>query len=380
MRSIEMGGVQKVILDVLKHLPKDKFDLTLMVNLYQGELREQIPKDIKLIKICSGKEDFGNIDFFIKFRLALRRIKLAVLEKFPSLLRVLYYKDNYAIEVASGRSELEQVLVSARKNTKKLAWVHWEFSHEPKVNKSDYIIQLLKKFDHIIFCSANVQNQIKEIYQVKYPSTSVFHNVIHPKEIIEKVQQPVIDKPNFKDNLFTFSSIGRVKIAKGYPLLIEMHKKLINDGYNHRVIILGDGSETENIQKKIKQYNVENTFILLGNKNNPFPYIADSDAFILPTKTEAYPLSIKEALILGLPVLATDVGGVSEIVDDGIDGILMQYDENDIYEKMKKIITDKDFYSQLKEGASKAKGKFETDRIYKKIQECLIQIANDSKS
>ncbi|HUH36084.1 MAG TPA: glycosyltransferase, partial [Moheibacter sp.] len=98
--------------------------------------------------------------------------------------------------------------------------------------------------------------------------------------------------------------------------------------------------------------------------------------FILPTQSEAYPLSIKEALVLGLPVLASDVGGVSEIVSDEIDGLLMTYNESDIFAKMKNILTDESLFQSLKSGADQAKLKFETETIYQKIEELLTN-SND---
>lgn len=91
----------------------------------------------------------------------------------------------------------------------------------------------------------------------------------------------------------------------------------------------------------------------------------------MPTQSEAYPLSIKEALLLGIPVLATDVGGMSEILTDGIDGLLMKYDKKDIEEKMKFLLNNSILFSQLKSGAAQAKNKFEIEAVYQKIEKLL---------
>jgi len=375
LRSLEMGGVVKVLIDILKHLPKDKLEIDLMVNLYQGELRDQIPPEIKIIKIAKGKEDFSLNPTLRKIQMAARLLKLKILETFPFLLYNFFYKKKYDIEIAFGRAELEMVLKSPQKTSQKIAWVHWEFSHQPEMNKSDLLVQQLGQFDHVIFCSDNVRKQVKTLYEIEFPNYSVIHNVIHPEEIYA---QSIVEIPslNFKDDLFTFSSVGRIKNGKGYPLLLEIHKQLIDQGFFHRIIIAGDGDKLEELRRRANDLGVAETFILLGNKNNPFPYIKHSQAFILPTQTEAYPLSIKEALILGLPVLVTDVGGVSEIVDDNLDGLLMKYDELDIIEKMQRIITDKELYSQLKTKASQASEKFEVEEIYTKIEQLFLNLKN----
>ena len=86
LRSLEMGGVPRVILDLLRNLPKDKFDFTLMLNLYQGELIKEIPNGIKLIIVEKGKEQMSSNPFIQKIQLIWRRLKLEVYYKFPSVL------------------------------------------------------------------------------------------------------------------------------------------------------------------------------------------------------------------------------------------------------------------------------------------------------
>ena len=78
LRSIEMGGVPRVVLDLLRNLPKEKFDLTLMLYLYQGELVSEIPKDIKLIVVEKGREQMSKNPFIQKIQLVMRRIRLEI--------------------------------------------------------------------------------------------------------------------------------------------------------------------------------------------------------------------------------------------------------------------------------------------------------------
>ncbi len=374
VRSLEMGGVVKALIDILQHLPKDRLEITVMVNLFQGELKNDLPKDVKLIKIARGKESYSSISFLNKIQLGIRLLKLRMLDTFPFLLGKLYYREKYDIEIAFGRAELEMVLKSPQKHSKKLGWVHWEFSHAPEVNKSDLLVSQLEKFDHVVFCSDNVRKQVKEIYGIEFASYSVFPNVIHPEEILLRSKENKEESLIFTEDLFTFSSVGRVKNGKGYPLLLEIHKELLEIGLRHRIVIVGDGDKLEELRKKAKDWNVSDTFLLVGNQQNPFPYLLRSDCFILPTQSEAYPLSVKEALVLGIPAVVTDVGGVSEIVTDGTDGILMKYDKLDIFQKMKKVLSDPELYLQLKKEASKSVSKFETDEIYKQIEQLFLNL------
>src|SRR5690606_40545107 len=112
LRSLEMCGVVKVLIDILQHLPQEKLDITLMVNLHQGELRNEIPSDIKIIKITKGKEDFNKNPLIYKFQLAMRLLKLNLLNKFPALMK-FYYKENYDVEI---RSEEHTSELQSREN------------------------------------------------------------------------------------------------------------------------------------------------------------------------------------------------------------------------------------------------------------------------
>lgn len=376
VRSLEMGGVTKVLLDILTHLPKENLEISVLTDLNQGELRNEIPDGIHYRYIAQGKENFSRNPQIRKIQLGLRLLKLKLIKNSPFLLN-LYYKEKYDVEIAFGKSELEMVLQSPQKSSKKIAWVHWEFSHEPVVNKLNLVVSYLQKFDQVIFCSDKVRKQVKELYQVDLKSTSVIHNVIHPDEIRELAKEPIHDQPDFTDDLFTFISVGRVQDNKGYPLLLDIHKKLWKKGLKHRIIIIGEGVRLKELKQRAKDSSVEDNFIFLGNKNNPFPYLKNADFFILPTQTEAYPLSVKEALVMGIPVLVSDVGGVNEIVCDGIDGILMTYDENEIFDKMEKILTQPKLVKKLKSGAENAHKNFDTFEIYNKIEQLLLNLSND---
>lgn len=368
LRSLEMGGIVKVLLDIFENLPKEKIELTLMVNLHQGELRNEIPSDIKIIKIAKGKEDFNKNPLIYKFQLALRLLKLNLLNKFPALMK-FYYKESYDVEIAFGRSELEMVLNSPQKKSKKIAWVHWEFSHEPELNRSKILVEQLQQFDHVVFCSDNVRKQVKTLYDLEFKNYSVIHNVVHPNDLILKSEEAIDFQ--LKDDIFTFISVGRVKNGKGYPLLFDVHKSLMDEGIEHQIIIIGDGDKLYELTQKAKENRLDKSFLLLGNQNNPFPYFKFANAFILPTQSEAYPLSVKEALVFGLPALATDVGGVSEIISNGKDGILMKYEFENIKNHIKNLILNSDLYQELKNGAKISKNKFETQGIYKQIENLL---------
>ncbi|WP_245915786.1 glycosyltransferase [Apibacter adventoris] len=370
LRSMEMGGVQKVILDLLNNLSKDKFEFTLLLNLYQGELRNDIPKNVKLLYLTKGKEDFSKNPLLKKIQLAFRLLKLYLYKKFPSF----QLKEKYDIEVASSYSEYDMTLNSSNKNSKKIAWFHSEVTYERLRSKSWDYIKKMKKFDYVVFCANQIRNLIEEKYGITFSNSSVIYNAVHVDEIKKKAEEYNVDYGKLKKPIFC--SIGRLHSRKGYEILVNVHARLINENYIHSIVIVGDGEEMDRLKKQVIALKVEKTFKLLGTKLNPYPYLKAADYFVLPTKSEAYPLVINEALALEKPIISTRVGGIPEMIDNNINGLLVNCNEEEIYQGMKKFIQNSKFVDDIKRNLEKPEEKFNPDSIYQEVEELLLQLLN----
>lgn len=372
LRSMETGGVQNVFLDIWRNLPKDKFEITLMLNLYQGELLSEIPKDIKLIVLAKGKEQMSKNSFIQKIQLGLRRLKLEIYDRFPTLLYTQKVKDEYDIEVSCGYAEFEMVLNSPQKS-KKVGWFHTDVSYDKNLKRVQKRINLMKQFDWMVFCSAQSRQIIKDLHSVTYPNSSIIYNAIKINDARKKAEAfPV----NY-DTKPVFSSMGRLHSRKGYDMLVKIHKRLIDEGLTHSIVVAGGGNEMSNLQSQIKELSVEKTFILLGNQTNPFPYIKASDFFVMPTRSESYPLTIGEVMGLHKPIISTNVGGIPEMIDDGIDGILVEPNEESIYQGMKKFLTNPEFVAKIQQGTYNTDEKFDNGKIYMQLTELFEKLAKD---
>lgn len=365
LRSLEMGGVPRVVLDLLNNLPQDKFDITLLLNLYQGELRTEIPKHIQLVKIAKGREDFSKNPFIHKIQLVLRKLKLMFYEKFPSILYKQKLKKEFDIEVAPGYAEFEWVLNSPNKKSRKIGWFHTDVSYDKDQKRVLKRIELMKKFDWMIFGSAQTRQVITDLYGVTYPKSSVIYNVINIQEAVEKSKWMEVNysiRP-------VFSSVGRLHFRKGYDALIRIHKRLLDEGLMHSIAVVGGGNEMENLQQQVKELGVKQTFKLLDTQTNPYPYVAQSDYFVMPSRSESYPLIIGEVMALGIPILSTNVGGIPEMITHEVDGYLVNFDEEEIYQAMKRFLTEPELVEKIKKGVAKAPEKFDNQKIYNQVTE-----------
>ena len=370
-RSMEMGGVEKVMLSIVNNLNPEKFEITVCLNLNQGELRNEFPPHIRKLYLAEGKEDFSKNIILQKIQLYQRKKKLEKLRKNPGIIDKQHLKEYFDIEIGMTYNDFESVLNSSNKNSKKIGWFHSEINVPGLKPLLPEILKQFPQFDVMVYCSQKIKD-LMHIHHpdLHFPREKVIINAISIEEIkvktAEKIE-PFSEKPSFV-------SVGRLHYRKGYHKLIEAHTKLIREGHDHQILIVGEGEHRQNLEKLIKENKVERTFILLGNKMNPYPYIKNADFFILPSESEAWPLVIAEALILQKPIIATDTGDVSMMIAPEKTGILIPYKVEEMYYSMKRFLTDKPLISEIKSNLQNIEDQFDNKKIFESIEIMMEQI------
>lgn len=370
-RSMEMGGVEKVMLSIVNNLNPEKFEITVCLNLNQGELRNEFPPHIRKLYLAEGKEDFSKNIILQKIQLYQRKKKLEKLRKNPEIIDKQHLKEYFDIEIGMTYNDFESVLNSSNKNSKKIGWFHSEINVPGLKPLLPEILKQFPQFDVMVYCSQKIKD-LMHIHHpdLHFPREKVIINAISIEEIkvkaAEKIE-PFSEKPSFV-------SVGRLHYRKGYHKLIEAHTKLIREGHDHQILIVGEGEHRQNLEKLIKENKVERTFILLGNKMNPYPYIKNADFFILPSESEAWPLVIAEALILQKPIIATDTGDVSMMIAPEKTGILIPYKVEEMYYSMKRFLTDKPLISEIKSNLQNIEDQFDNKKIFENIEIIMEEI------
>lgn len=367
-RSMEMGGVEKVVLSMLNNLNPDKFDLTICLNMNQGELRNEIPSHVKKIYLTEGKEGFSQNFIINKLQLIRRRLKLTRILKNHKISDRILGNQKFDIEISPSYATFSAVNNSSNKDSKKIGWFHSEINLPALQPAVPEIIKNFQKFDHMIYCSQRIKEMMHLYYpDLKYPAESVVINAIPIEEIKRKAEEKLETFPQGP----VFVSVGRLHHRKGFHKLIDAHKRLIDEGFHHSIIVLGNGEEMQNLTDQIHANNVQDTFILGGNKMNPYSYIKNADYFILPSESEAWPLVIAEALILQKPIIATDTGDVGIMIKDRETGYLISYDTNEMYEAMKKFLTDPELISRIRKNLETIEEQFDNQKIFNAVEAIL---------
>jgi len=361
-RSMEMGGVERVLLDLLENLPRDLFDITFFLTIDQGELRNSIPKDIELITLQKGREEMSDNKLLRTLQLIKRNLILSFYRNNPKILYRRIIKKDFDLEIAPTYAEFENILSSPLKS-RKIAWFHTDVGYDPDQKRVLNRINALKKFDWVIFGSKQTRDVIKDLYQIEYPKSSVIYNSIK----IDEVKIKALEFPVHYDTAPVFSSMGRLHNRKNYHTLMKVHKRLLDEGFLHSIVVIGGGAEMENLKKQAKELNVQDTFLLLDSQINPYPYIKNSDYFVLPSESESYPLTIGEVMGLNIPIVSTNVGGIPEMIEHNFDGYLVEPDENSIYEGMKLFLINTEMTEKYKRNMEKSVEKFDNEKIYNQV-------------
>lgn len=238
--------------------------------------------------------------------------------------------------------------VAKSKCKHKIQWIHTDYcSWKDKDDYARYVSkndkEIWKLYDDIVVLTENIKDSFCKLYPHLSSKVSVFKNLM-PVEKIKQKKGPVLDK-----DVLEFVTVGRVDSSKAYKRLIKILQRLNDEGEKFTWTIVGDGSEYWEIKKLVESSTLENNIFMVGAQSNPFKFIAKADIFALMSDYEGLPNTIYEALILGKPVVATNVGGIKTQIIENKTGWLAENNDNDIYRLLKYLLNNRDKVDEVKE-------------------------------
>ncbi|MDD1553328.1 glycosyltransferase [Riemerella anatipestifer] len=367
--SLRHGGAEKVLVTFLKNLPPDKYEVDLLLNLYSGKYLPEVPSWVNVLYLNKGEMITTNRLQDIPQK-AFRVIYQGILKKFPKLLYHFILKGKkYDVELAAIHGFRDEVLNSPLKHSKKIIWIHNDLRKTEFHNYTDDEIRKFFGYDKIMVISEHIQKDFESLAQSETEKNKIIrvYNPVDTQEILNKSKVEELSKPMFP----TFVSVGTVFPQKGFDRLLKVHKRLLDEGLPHRVQILGDGYDFENIQKLKTELGVDSTAEMLGFTDNPYPYFKNADFYILSSRYEGYPTVLFEAITLRKNIIATEVSGVREMLLDGDLGLIVDNSEEGIYHGMKKALTNPQHFQTYQEKLKDYQMPFSLTNSVEKIMQIL---------
>ena len=347
------GGVENVLENLTRYLMQHGYEVTLMIpNCSEYEARSIFGEHIK---VYPSMRELKNMKKYSLQWFGDRGLYLIQKQIYRNRLSAMKYDVMIALKEGPIMKELAWI------NGKKYAWVHvdYRFMHwtEGCFKSNDNERKCMQRFDKVVCVSQATADSIIET--IGDPGNlCVKYNPINVDRIVRFSKQPCnLQKISEK---FLFVSVGRLDSQKNYFLLLDVCSSL-SKKYDFELWIIGDGPDRQGLEEKIQKLSIPNVK-LLGNQNNPYPYIKAADAFISVSTWESYGLAIQEALILGVPVITTECPAIKEVFDTRF-GLLINNTFSALYDSMDKMIKNPNLCKEYRHNIEQY---YNTESLYEK--------------
>ena len=359
--DMEVGGVERSLISMLDNFDYDNYDVDLMLYSHTGEFMDLLTDKINLLpeikKLASFRKGIDQIikegNFFIGASRILAKLNGAIRSKIndkdvESVIQMqlmwkyslpLLPKLDKEYDVAISYLWPHYFIAEKVKAKRKIAWIHTDYSTIETDIKED--LKLWDKFDYIMAVSEECKNAFLKKYPALNEKVRVMENITSPDFIKRMSEEDIIDEIK-KDNSFNLVSVGRLSYAKGIDNAVRALKILHSKGLsNIKWYVVGYGGDEAMIKSLIKENNLEDKFILLGKKTNPYPYMKVCDLYVQPSRYEGKAVTVTEAQILGKPVMITNYTTAKSQVDNEVNGYITEIGPKGIADGIEKLTNNK---------------------------------------
>lgn len=361
--ALEIGGAERALLGLLQNFDYEQYQVDLFLMRHAGELMKYIPDSVHLLPeiqeyTCLAvpiTEVVKKRKYSVLFGRLKGKKKAAEYVKKYNLKQdngvALDYSHKYTCSFMPQISNEEYDLaisfltphyfVSQKVNAKKkIAWIHTDYSFV------DIDIDSEKKMWGEYDLIASISDACTEGFCSKFPELRDkiirIDNII-PANFVKKQAEEfeVIDEMP-RDGSIRLLSVGRFCNAKNFDNVPDICRRLREKGLEIKWYLIGFGPDEELIKSKIKEAQMEDSVIILGKKENPYPYMKECDWYIQPSRYEGNCVCVHEAQILGKPVIITNYATAASQLEDGVDGWIVPMDNEKCASRMYELLVSKD--------------------------------------
>ncbi|MFR9018650.1 MAG: glycosyltransferase [Fusobacterium sp.] len=369
--NISIGGQEKMLMEFLNILDSKKYEILLLIEENNGKRNDYIDRIPKWIdyKFLTTEEFMNKIEKYQGSKNFLEKLyysHLLKLKKKISLKELKKYLNFSDIIIDYDMGLLRNLHKINLQNKKIIGWSH---AGSGELLRKKQKRENVNKYD----CIVTINETMKNGYLKNYNNKEVvkIYNFLD-FDLIEKKAEEKLEKDYGKYII----SVGSLTENKNHKLLINAFKILKNKyKVSEKLLIAGEGRERENLEKQIRELNLENDVLLLGQKENPYKYIKNSELYILPSKSEGLPLTLLEAMRLRKMVICIKNNGTNEVLEDRKYGeFILENETEKIAEKINYYLKNRDERKKYEElGYERAK-EFSKENGKKIIEEFIDRL------
>lgn len=366
MPSMFIGGAERSLLGLLDVINYSQYDVSLFLLRHEGEFLPLIPKEVKILAPIKEYATFDvPIAGLLKSRLwrhgvarisgKLRLRHLKKIQPETGIWAAMQYTSRSLLALLPdipGEYDLgiaflgiPDVLLEKVKSKKKIAWNHTDYT----VLGPDkaYDRELHQRLDFVVSVSETCTGQLLKSYPDLQEKAITIENVLS-KRLIELQAEACdveTDVPN--DGSIKMLSVGRFSNAKNFDNVPDICRRILEAGLNIKWYLIGYGGEEPLIRQRIAEAGMADKVIILGKKENPYPYIKACDLYVQPSRYEGKAVTVREAQMLCKPVVITRYATSASQLEDGVDGVIVPMDNEGCAEGIVRLLNDPERMRQL---------------------------------
>ena len=383
--NLAVGGAEKSRVNLLHELDYCKYEVHLFMMSKTGLFISHLPKEVILLpestnyQIFSQRFPISLMKFMVKGKFKLfwykllftffnRTTKNPILAEQKSWQFFKYFFDSFPqkYDVAIGYLEknANYIVADCVHADKKIGYIHTDYKTMGMF--PDYDFPVFNKLDFIVTISEGCVQTLKNIFP-RFESKFQLIQNISSKKTIEQLA-----KASIQEELRRFSiiSVGRLITLKNFDLAVNSAALLIERGYDFEWNIIGEGEERQHLEKLITSKKLTDIVKLLGLKENPYPYIANSLLYVQPSKFEGKSIAIDEAKILLKPIVTTNFPTVYDQITHGETGLISEMNPTALANEIEKLLIDENLRNKFAENLSKENWgtESEIEKLYQLIE------------
>lgn len=356
--AMELGGIESSLIGLLDSLDYNRVDVDLFIFGHHGALFPMVNRNVSLLpeinELAYLQESFKTKLQHKCYYAAWLRLLTEVKGKFITididdfLAKIVHrcvpkLKKHY--DLALSFSYPYELIVDKAEADTKIGWIHTDYS----AIKFD-AHKLEKKFeslDYIAAVSEDCKNTFCRVFPRLKNKLFVMENIL-PEDLIRRraMEFSAIDELG-QDKAIRLLSIGRFDYAKNFDNIPRICKGLLEQGLMIKWYIIGFGPGEPLIRDKIAEAEMEDYVIVLGKKENPYPYIKACDLYVQPSRYEGKSVAVREAQILGKPVVITNYATAKSQLEDGVDGVIVPMELEGCVKGIAALLRDEDRLRRL---------------------------------
>lgn len=382
--NMELGGAESSLLGLLDTIDYSKYAVDLFLLNHSGEFMPLINRHVNLlpevpsykaltqpiaVNLRSGKIRIATLRCYAKLRSVLSHGALHLAHNYKQYFHKLCVD---CLPDIPGEYDLAisfndpHYIIGKRVTAKvKLAWFHTDAS---RIQFCDTIEkEMWGMSDYVV----NVSEDCKNAFDRKHPyldsSRSLMVENILSKTFVLKRSEDF--DPSAEINLgksLMLLSVGRFSEQKNFDNVPDICRRLVEDGLDVKWYLIGYGGEEPLIRQKITEAGMQDRVIILGKKDNPYPYMRACDLYVQPSRNEGKAVTVREAQLLGKPVVITNYATSASQLEDGVDGVIVPMDNVGCAVGIAALLRDPARMQQLSENCAKRDytNSAEVEKIY----------------